>query len=193
MLLFLATFLTKHSGFPSSPTSSYAFQLISLINRHTHGDRDTFPLPECLALAPKHLARTNPILATVLRVSKHVCLATLPVLYADPFDGSTRSISFTSICQLLDLPKEPHPLPETSGQATEERLANQNIINIQHRRICLTPAMTPFVLDKIRMRPTINKGKSRPAPYLVVWPFLKNDLQLLLRQQSVPSVYGCFP
>ncbi|KAF9216553.1 hypothetical protein BGZ59_009151 [Podila verticillata] len=49
---------------------------------------DTFPLPiECLQLVITNLAikRELKALASLLRVSKHVCLATLPILYEDPF------------------------------------------------------------------------------------------------------------
>ncbi|KAF8950500.1 hypothetical protein BGZ52_002304, partial [Haplosporangium bisporale] len=53
-----------------------------------------FPLPiECLQLIITNLAikRELKTLASLLRVSKHVCLATLPILYKDPFVWFTRS------------------------------------------------------------------------------------------------------
>ncbi|KAF9211505.1 hypothetical protein BGZ59_007970 [Podila verticillata] len=49
---------------------------------------DTFPLPiECLQLVITNLAVQHELKALValLRVNKHVCLATLPILYEDPF------------------------------------------------------------------------------------------------------------
>ncbi|KAF9212030.1 hypothetical protein BGZ59_007313 [Podila verticillata] len=49
---------------------------------------DAFPIPlECLQLVITNLAikRDLKTLASLLRVSKHVCLATLPILYEDPF------------------------------------------------------------------------------------------------------------
>ncbi|KAF8934977.1 hypothetical protein BGZ52_002113, partial [Haplosporangium bisporale] len=48
---------------------------------------DTFPLPlECLQLVITNLAIKGDLktLASLLRVSKHVCLATLPILYENP-------------------------------------------------------------------------------------------------------------
>lgn len=49
---------------------------------------DAFPLPiECLQLVITNLTvqREVKTLAALLRVNKHVCLATLPFLYEDPF------------------------------------------------------------------------------------------------------------
>lgn len=49
---------------------------------------DTFPLPiECLQLVITNLAVQHELksLVALLRVNKHVCLATLPILYEDPF------------------------------------------------------------------------------------------------------------
>ncbi|KAG0080832.1 hypothetical protein BGZ90_011107 [Linnemannia elongata] len=91
----------------------------------------TFPLPlECLQMVIHHLAIESDrnSLASLLRVNKYVCSATLPVMYADPF--RLRPFSFfsketpTSLIKLLSLMKSLLlSLPEGQGVTDLLRVA----------------------------------------------------------------------
>ena len=94
--LFLLFSHTHPSFFQITPLSSthrFTFTTLKSLSLSCHRNRPnsmstTFPLPlECLQMVIHHLTVKSDrnSLASLLRVNKYVCSATLPVMYADPF------------------------------------------------------------------------------------------------------------